>query len=128
MLISFAGFIRLLISLLTEEERQGCLVYALGEPLRAGEMLHFPGIQITIAVPSYLAFIDRQPAANWGHPARYVIAPRRGGEAQSLEAHLPPFSSGSSLSWRLVYHGPSVPDALVPKLSTKSKSTLKKEH
>lgn len=126
--LSFTAFIDLLISLLTAEERQGCLAYAAAQPLRRGESLQFPGIMVEVTTSSYIAFIDRQPAANWAHPARYVLAPRRGGEAQSLEAHLPPFSSTSSLAWRLVYHGPSVPDALVPQLSPKRVSALRKEH
>jgi hypothetical protein len=124
---SFADFIQLIISSLSDEELQGCLVYAGARSLRKGEILQLPGVRVEATVTSYLAFIDRQPAANWGHPARYVIVPQQGGEAQIIEARLPPFQSGSRLNWRLVYQGTNVPDALVPQLFTKSKSATRKE-
>lgn len=115
--LSFDGFIHLLISLLTGEERQGSLAYVAESTLRIGEVYRFPGVTVEVPATSYIAFIDRQPSANWGHPARYVIASQQGGEVQSLEARLPPFQAVSSLRWRLVYQGPGVPDALVPDLS-----------
>ena len=124
---SFADFIQLIISSLSDEELQGCLAYAVERPLRKGDALQLPGVRVEATATSYLAFIDRQPAANWGHPARYVIAPQQGGEAQIIEARLPPFQSGSRLNWRLVYQGTNVPDALVPQLSTKNKSASRKE-
>jgi hypothetical protein len=125
--LSFHGFIKLLISLLSDEERQGSLAYALEQPLGKGESIRFPGIRVEATARSYLGFIDREPSANWGHPARYMIANLEGGEIQSLEARMPPFQAGSDLRWRLVYQGPGVADALVPHFAYKGKSAVRKE-
>ena len=125
--LSFDGFITLLKSLLTEEERQGCLAYVLDQSLGEGETIQFPGIRVETEAKAYLGFIDRQPGANWAHPARYVLARLDNGAVQSLAARLPPFQSGSDLRWRLVYQGPGVPDALVPHISSKGNSTMRKE-
>jgi len=127
MSLSFDGFINLLISLLTDEERQGCLAYAAEQPLGKGGIIQFPGTRVEAAARAYLGFIDCDPGANWGHPARYVIANMESGETQSLAARLPPFQSGKDLRWRLVYQGPGVPDALVPHFSLKGKSSMRKE-
>lgn len=125
--LSFNGFIKLLISLLSDEERRGCLAYAAQQPLGKGEVIQFPGTRVEAADRAYLGFIDGEPGANWGHPARYVIAILESGETQSLAARMPPFQSGKDLHWGLVYQGPGVPEALVPHFTSKGKSAMRKE-
>ena len=57
-----------------------------------------------------LAFVDREPLANWGHSSRYLLMRRGADEEMSVEARLPPFGSDVQLSWRVVYKAPGMPD------------------
>jgi hypothetical protein len=116
MALSFDDFISALILQLTEEERRGGVVYAAENRLLAGTQIQYPGTRIETPTASYLGFIDREPSANWGHSARYVIVNQETGETHSLEARLPPFRSEGDVRWRVVYQAPSVPDTLVAHL------------
>ena len=111
--LSMNDFINTLTSQLTEAERRGGVVYAAERRLPAGTNLQFPGTRIEFTTESYLGFIDREPSANWGHSARYVIVDQQNGNTLSLEARLPPFRSGLDLHWRVVYQATSVPDSAV---------------
>jgi hypothetical protein len=111
--LSFDDFSKALIAQLTEEERQGGVAYASEDQLPAGTHLQLPGIQIDVPRDSYLGFVDREPDANWGHAARYVIVDRESGAIRSLAARLPPFSSGGDPRWRVIYQAPAVPDTFV---------------
>jgi hypothetical protein len=111
--LSYDDFVSALVSQLAEEERWSCVAYAAERQLRAGERLQFPGVQIEVTADSYLGFVDQEPAANWGHAARYVIVNRENGQARSVAARLPPFGSAGDVRWRAVYRAPSVPDSLV---------------
>lgn len=109
--LSFEEFVSVLKGLLAAEERLNAVVYAVETPLAAGSKLEFPGIHIEVPKEAYLAFVDRQPLANWGHSARYVLIRRDGGEPVSFETRLPPFGPDAKLKWRIVYQAPSAPDA-----------------
>jgi hypothetical protein len=113
MAYSFEDFISNLKSHLTADELANSVAYAAEAPFAAGTQLQFPGTLIEVPSEAYLAFVDRQPMANWGHSARYLLISRESGESQSFETHLPPFRPGSDLRWRVVYKAPSVPDAAV---------------
>ena len=114
--LSFDDFVNTLLSQLTEDERRGSVAYAAEIRLLGGTQTRYPGTRIAVPTNSYIGFIDRDPSANWGHSARYVIVNQENGEVQSLEARLPPFRSGDDLHWRVVYQAPSVPDAAVEHL------------
>jgi hypothetical protein len=111
--LSFDDFVNALLSQLTEDERRGGVAYAAERQLQANTPIQFPGIRIDVPTNSYLGFIDREPVANWGHSAKYVIVNQESGEIQSMEARLPPFRSGDNLHWRVVYKAPSIPENLV---------------
>jgi hypothetical protein len=110
MSLSFDGFIKLLISQMTEKEREEGIAYAAKELLPAGSKTSINKTTIEMSTDSYLGFIDREPQANWGHSARYVIVSQNNGKTSSLETRLPPFKGNNSISWRTVYKAPSVPD------------------
>ncbi len=111
--ISFADFTDLLKAQLTTEERQGGVAYALENQLFRGQRLEFPGLSMEVPGDAFLAFVDRDPMANWGHAARYLLFNREGGEIQSYETRFPPFQTGGEFHWRVVYQAPSLPDAAV---------------
>jgi hypothetical protein len=108
---SFEAFLLILQLQLTAAERAEGIAYAVETPIPAGTLLRFPGTVIDLPAEAYLAFIDRQPTANWGHPARYVLVRRKSGDVSSVEARLPPFGERANLRWRVVYRAPSIPDA-----------------
>jgi hypothetical protein len=113
MVQSFEAFVLILLAQLTVGERANAVAYAAEQPVAAGSRLDFPGAVIDVPKEAYVAFIDQQPTANWGHPARYVLVNRESGEVRSVDARLPPFRQKGELHWRVVYQAPSVPDAAV---------------
>jgi hypothetical protein len=112
---SFEDFIVDAYAHFTPDERANAVVYAAVSeiPFAAGTQLKFPGATIQVDSDSWLAFIDRAPMANWGHPARYLLLDRKSGEPRSVDTRLPPFQPDGELRWRVIYKAPSVPDAAV---------------
>ena len=98
---------------LTPQERRNGVAYVAGTPAKAQSTLYFP--QATIPVPwdATVAFVDREPLANWGHSARYILVNRETGAVISVETRFPPFRSDDPLHWSVVYRAPSVPDAAI---------------
>jgi len=115
MIHTFQDFADSVRAHLTPEERASCVAYAVDTetPFARGTQLQLPGIVIQVPAACGLAFIDRQPTANWGHPARYLLLGYESDEFWSFEARLPPFRSDGDLRWRVIYKAPSVPDAAV---------------
>ncbi len=111
--LSFDDFTKALIAQLTDDELRRGVAYVAERRLPAGTKIQFPGTRIEVQTDSFLGFIDREPSANWGHSARYVIVNQESGEISSLEARLPPFRSEEDLRWRMAYQAPSVPDTAV---------------
>lgn len=95
---------------LTREEEEHGVAYAADEAIAAGAELQFPGVELAVPWEAVLVFIDRQPIANWGHSARYLLVRRGVDEAVSVEARLPPFGARPSLTWLVAYQAPGVPD------------------
>lgn len=95
---------------LTEDERAGAVAYAARDPLAAGAHLDLAGTVVETFEAAWLVFIDRDPTANWGHPARYLLVDRATGKVRSIETRLPP---PADLKWRTLYQALSVPDAAV---------------
>jgi hypothetical protein len=102
MSLSFADFVSMVKSNLTAEEATNGAAYAAETPVAAGARLRFPCTVNEVPAEAYLAFIDREPMANWSHAARYLIVGRPDAERQSFDARLPPFTSRHDLRWRVV--------------------------
>lgn len=99
----------LLLAQLSPAERDHSIVYK--------SSLHIPKGKLQvgmneIAVPweAFLAFVDREPAANWGHSSRYILVGATTGELLSVESRFPPFQRNASLLWRTIYQAPTAPD------------------
>jgi hypothetical protein len=97
-------------SRLTRSELDHAVAYAADEPLEAGTVLQLPHLVLSVPWEAVLAFVDREPLANWGHSSRYLLMRRGADEEMSVEARLPPFGSDVQLSWRVVYKAPGMPD------------------
>lgn len=102
---------------LTREERRDGVAYLAATPVKARTVLNFPQTNIEVPWDAAVAFVDREPLANWGHSARYVLINRETGAIISVEARFPPFRRDDPLRWSVVYQARSVPDAAlaVPK-------------
>jgi hypothetical protein len=94
---------------LTPEERQRGLAYLDQHVVPAGEVLRFDGQETQVTAPSVVAFVDREPAANWGHDCRYLLVDLRSGEVTSIDARFPPFLRGVPETLRLVWRGEMAP-------------------
>jgi hypothetical protein len=105
------------LSRLTAEEVSACVVYLATERVRRGETLAFARVRFTCASDGYLAFVDLDPSANWGHRCCYVCIDDERGAAERLDAQFPPFGprtgDRSALRWQVIYRAPGVPDALI---------------
>ena len=111
MALSFEKCVSILKDRLAPEELNSGVAYAEETPIPAGERLRFPRIDIVVPWPAYLAFVDREPLANWGHSCRYVLINRDTGELSSNEARFPPFHTGKDLHWRVIHKAKGVPDS-----------------
>ncbi len=101
----------------TTDEWQSCVVYVAGVPCVRGASLRFPGLTLECPWDGYLAFVDLDPTANWGHRCRYVCLSEDAADATSVDAQFPPFSATRDhhvpYDWRVLYRAPGVPDAAV---------------
>jgi hypothetical protein len=111
--LDLAGLVK---KALSREEVAHAVAYVADNPLPAGTHLNFPKAALDLPWKAFVVFVDREPAANWSHPSRYLLIRADNGEVKSIEAQLPPFGRGP-LHWRVLYQAPGVPDPLlaVPK-------------
>jgi len=98
---------------LDERERATAVAYYATSPVPAGARLAIPRADITAPWDALLGFIDREPAANWGHACRYVLINRETGEVLSIEARLPPFAGEAPGRWRVAHKPDSIPDTML---------------
>lgn len=96
---------------LTSAERDGGVVYATANSIPRGTALQLPDRTIHVPADALLAFVDRDPLANWGHPCRYVLVEAATGRMTSIEARFPPFSANIAAKWTVVHQASSVPDS-----------------
>ena len=103
-----------LVEGLDEVERACGVAYYCAEPIKRGALLDVPRLVARAPSDALLAFVDRDPTANWGHSSRYVLLDRETGrEVLSIEAQLPPFGPSDKRQWRVAYRAPSVPEAVI---------------
>jgi hypothetical protein len=100
-------------ALLTPAERANAVVYAMREKVPSGSKLQFPRLTIEPPWPAFIAFVDREPRANWGHSSRYLLINAETSDARSVEARFPPFQEATFRQWRVLYQAPGVPDSVL---------------
>ncbi|HMD70575.1 MAG TPA: hypothetical protein VKF41_04495 [Bryobacteraceae bacterium] len=110
MALSFEACVSILKEHLSADESSRGVVYAADTPISAGQRLRFGRVAFEVTWSAHLAFVDREPLANWAHSCRYVLINRETGELVSHEARLPPFHTGANLQWRVAYKAEGVPD------------------
>ena len=95
----------IVVEALEPAERTGGVAYLYQTPLAAGQTLAVPLEPITIERDCYVAFIDSEPHANWGHACRYLLIDAHTGEVTSHPRRFPAFTAADN-RWRVV-HRPS---------------------
>jgi hypothetical protein len=92
----------IVIEALEPAERGDGVAYLCATPFAAGQTLAVPLQPIAIGLDCYVAFIDAQPHANWGHACRYLLIDAHTGEVTSHPRRFPAFMAGDD-RWRAVY-------------------------
>lgn len=98
------------IAAVPAEDRRGAVLYLDRRVIAPGERVAAGGAALVAAAPSALAFLDRVPEANWGHPCRYLLIDLATGAARTAEATHPPFLRGAAPTLRAIARDPTVPD------------------
>jgi hypothetical protein len=97
-----------LIAQLSLDERQHAILYQASPHIPPGP-LEIGRQNIVAPWPACLAFVDREPTANWGHSCRYVLLNTDTSEILSFEVRFPPFQGNDRLTWRTIYQSPTAP-------------------
>ncbi|QYU67699.1 hypothetical protein J4558_22815 [Leptolyngbya sp. 15MV] len=98
---------RIAIASLSEDERQGAVLYLDDAPLAAGE--HRLGhTQVALAEPAWMAFLDLEPGANWAHACCYLLI-GADGSLREIPESTPPFLRGEAPTLRVIARG-NAPD------------------
>ena len=111
---SFDENVARVLNELTPAEHDGAVAYLASDPIEKGSRLVLPGVEIAADARSLLAFVDQDPLANWGHPARYILLSCDDrAKALSIPARLPPFGQKGGPHWQLAYRAAAVPESAV---------------
>ncbi len=105
--LSDDALFHIILNQLTANENSRGIVYLADAPAAVGTTLDFPHLTIKLPWSAELAFIDSDPAANWGHHCRYLLINRETGEIRSLDAMFPPFRPEENSRWKIIYKGPA---------------------
>ncbi len=107
----------LVLAQLTADEIRSCVVYLASPLIAGGTMLTFARLTLEVPWDGFLAFVDLDPMANWGHLCRYICIQAVTGETKTVNAQLPPFGPRKpdqpQLQWRVLYRAPDVPVAVL---------------
>ena len=101
------------LSTLTDTERESGVAYLRADQLVPGARVGPLSDPIVLRSVSFLAFIDPTPSANWGHDCRYLVIDAESLDVTSHQASLPPFIARGQGKWRVVYRAPGVPDSFI---------------
>jgi len=103
----------IVLAQLTPVERAHGTAFLAATFVPRGARLQFPRLVIEVPWRAWLAFIDGEPNADWGHPCRYLLIGVENGETRSFPGQFPPFRVGSPWCWQVVHKAPTAPDAAV---------------
>ena len=102
---------------LTDRETQSCVVYLATARVARGEQLSLPRLTFACPWDGYLAFVDLDPMANWGHACCYICIEPETGEAYRIDAQFPPFgppkADRPTRQWQVIHRAPGVPEAVL---------------
>jgi hypothetical protein len=100
------------LSNLTANELSQGVVYLTKSLIPSGR-IDLARINVDVPWQAYIAFVDREPLANWSHSSRYIFVNSETAEIKSVEAEFPPFPASHGIKWDLLYKAPSVSNEAV---------------
>ena len=106
----WAAVARQAIDALPPADLAGATLYLDRRAIAAGERVAVGRDAVTVDRASAMAFLDRAPEANWGHPCRYLLIDLATGMARAFDATQPPFLRGAAASLRAIAKDPALPD------------------
>jgi hypothetical protein len=95
---------------LTDDERRSAIAYLDKRELAAGSVLTIDERDAPVPNRSVVAFVDKVPQANWGHPCRYLLIDLDSGAISSIDAQFPPFLRSTPPTLRMIWKGDAAPD------------------
>ena len=78
------------VGTLSASEKASAVVYLDSKEIKAGESVPIGRESVVAPWDAWMAFVDLQPAANWGHPCRYLLLDPHTGEVRRFDASFPP--------------------------------------
>jgi hypothetical protein len=87
----------------------GAIVYVMPKPRPGGEPLAVGDVVINIPWSHWLAFVDLEPQANWGHSCIYIGLRVDDETLAEYPAHMPPFLKADASDFKLLWYGPRAP-------------------
>ena len=106
----WAAVARQAIAALAPDDLRGANLYLDRRVIASGARVAVGRSEVTVDRNSALAFLDRAPQSNWGHPCRYLLIDLATGAANGFDATEPPFLRGASPELRAIARDPAVPD------------------
>ena len=88
------------LATLTETERKQSVVYLDTNLYQPGSTIRINRQVQSVTQPTVMAFIDLHPAANWGHPCRYMLLHPEQNGAETIEASFPPDAANLAMIYR----------------------------
>lgn len=98
------------IAAIPAEQLRDAVLYLDRRTVAPGEAVPTGSGMLVADRPSALAFLDLAPAANWGHPCRYLLIDLATGAVRAAEATHPPFLRGVAPTLAAIAKGHDVPD------------------
>jgi len=100
-----------LMGALSKSEHDGGVLYIAEPRFDSASTVDLGGSSLSVSANSQLAFVDREPLANWGHACRYLVLKLEDLTVASYESRFPPPRT-LGLRWRVVYKAQTVPDTV----------------
>jgi hypothetical protein len=86
---------------LNADRLAGSIIYLDWNMVKAGQKLELGDALMEVPWDAYIAFVDLEPRANWGHECCYLAIRQDSDESIQVVAHMPPFLKAGTMVFRL---------------------------
>ena len=95
---------------LNADRLAGSIIYLDWNMVKAGQRLQLGDALMEVPWDAYIAFVDLEPRANWGHEYCYLAIRHDTDEVIQVAARMPPFLKAGTTTFRLLWRGPLAPE------------------
>jgi hypothetical protein len=89
---------------------ESAIVYLDQSLRRVGERVAVGDVLIALPWDGYVAFVDLEPSANWGHACLYLAVRDGDDDVVAQAAQMPPFLKCGTSAFRLLHRGSLAPE------------------